>query len=217
MDFDIDNILAMTYEEYIDSLFEKYGRVPCDYFTDSSFQKKNREIIRTEDGLWCHHIDEDKIPNLSSKPLRAYDAVRDPSEYQKAERLVYCNYIEHMLLHMKIFEKEIKKPYDEQNHYDVVGLGGFNTLAGKIDKLITFPRYYKRPYLISKMDEINYMRLDNNWITLYLMSIKYFVENIENSLEFKSWSFGHQIGRSTLVHRIYRNHPINYNGIKTME
>lgn len=67
------------------------------------------------------------------------------------------------------------------------------------------------------MDEINYKRLDNNWITLYLRAIKYFVENIENSLEYKRGFYGYRTGRLTFVHRIYRDHPINYNGIKTME
>ena len=59
MDLKIDTILGLSYDEYVDVLLEKYGRVPGDYYTDSSFQKKNKKIVRSKDGLWCHHIDED--------------------------------------------------------------------------------------------------------------------------------------------------------------
>ena len=218
MDLKIDIILELSYDEYVDILLEKYGRVPGDYFTDSSFRKKNKKINRSKDGLWCHHIDEDKVPNLSRKPVRVRDYIEDidPFEYQKAERLVYCNYIEHMLLHMKIVEKELTKPYDEPNNVFVVGLYGFETLANKIDKVISFPFSCIKSEL-TKTDEVNYKMLDEKWITLYVMSIKRFVEKIENSPEYIAWISHYPGRRLSQIHRIYIYHPINYGETKTLE
>lgn len=57
---------------------------------------------RTHEGLLCHHIDEDKGAVLSN-PHFAKDY---PFSYQKKERLVYCDYIEHLLLHYKLKGEE---------------------------------------------------------------------------------------------------------------
>lgn len=90
----LKTVWDLTYEEYVEHLLKKYGPAKHDYF-DS---KGNFTASRTwTDGLECHHIDEDKIPNLSDD-----DAWLVYPEYQKADRLVYCNRIEHLILHAKI-------------------------------------------------------------------------------------------------------------------
>ena len=121
-----------------------------------------------------------------------------------------------MLLHMKIVEKELTKSYDEGNRFDIVGLLGFDSLVGKIDKLITFPCSYRKLHL-TKMDEINYKMLDEKWITLYVMSIKKFVEKIENSPEYIAWISHYPRRRLSQIHRIYIYHTINYGETKTLE
>ncbi|NEU03621.1 hypothetical protein [Clostridium senegalense] len=47
-------------------------------------------------------------------------AAANPFEYQKANRLVYCNLLEHHLLHVKIAEK----PSENFNENELPGIGG---------------------------------------------------------------------------------------------
>lgn len=88
----------MNYDEFVSYLLKKYGPAKYDYFTNATCKTKSKRISRTKEGLFCHHIDEDKGYMLS----RTGCALEQPFEYQKAERLVYCNYIEHLLLHILI-------------------------------------------------------------------------------------------------------------------
>lgn len=90
--------MKMDYRTLIKYLLEKYGSAKYDYFTDATCITRSKYVTRTKDGLFCHHIDEDKGCNLADS---AY-AKEQPYKYQKAERLVYCNYLEHLLLHIQI-------------------------------------------------------------------------------------------------------------------
>lgn len=101
--------MSMTYEELVDYLWEKYGHAEYDYFCTPECRSKSKKISRTNEGLFCHHIDEDKGACLSNPDF----AKRQLWEYQKAERLVYCNYIEHLLLHIQI----TKMIMDEEDKY----------------------------------------------------------------------------------------------------
>lgn len=87
----------MTYNEYVQYLLDKYGVALDDYFCTKECRSKNRNVSRTMEGLECHHIDEDKYIHLSTKEF-----ARNHWESQKAERLVYADLIEHLLLHIKI-------------------------------------------------------------------------------------------------------------------
>lgn len=113
---DIKRILNLTYDEYVKELKEKYGEVQGNYFLNNSFRSKNKRITRGNEGLYIHHIDEDKTILLSN-PLYAK---MDPFSYQHADRLVYCNLLEHLILHIKI----IKKPHKDKNPNEDVGVGG---------------------------------------------------------------------------------------------
>lgn len=90
--------LDMTYEELVVYLLKKYGAVQYDYFTNEACTSKSKRIGRTEEGLFCHHIDEDKGYKLSDKS----SAIKYPFDYQRANRLLYCNYLEHLILHIRI-------------------------------------------------------------------------------------------------------------------
>ncbi len=90
--------LQMNYVELQTYLVKKYGGSIYDYFTTPECKYKNRKISRTSEGLYCHHMDEDKGGNLGD-PFRAR---MQPFEWQKKERLVYCNILEHLILHIKI-------------------------------------------------------------------------------------------------------------------
>lgn len=90
--------LDMSYDEQVASLLDKYGHAKYDYFCTKSCKSKNQKVSRTGEGLFCHHIREDVADLLSS----THFAVKYPFEYQKAENLVYCNILEHLMLHVKI-------------------------------------------------------------------------------------------------------------------
>ena len=99
--YSVEELLTMNYQELVSVLLKKYGPAKCDYFRNESFRSKNQKVTRTSEGLLCHHIDEDKAIKLSQSSF----AAKEPFEYQKAHRLVYCNLLEHLLLHVKIAEK----------------------------------------------------------------------------------------------------------------
>ena len=92
--------LDMDYYQLVEHLLKKYGKAKGDYFLTETCATKNKKVSRTSEGLFCHHIDEDKAINLSQDIY----AIDNPFDYQRAERLVYCNIIEHLILHIKIFE-----------------------------------------------------------------------------------------------------------------
>lgn len=82
-------IQNLTYGGYCNYLKEKYGE--CHYTYG------NKGNNRSQEGLFIHHIAEDKVPALSS----AVNKKRYP-EYQTPEQLVYCDYLEHLYLHILI-------------------------------------------------------------------------------------------------------------------
>ena len=92
-----------------------------DYFCNESCRSKNNKASRSQEGLFCHHIAENKEILLSTPEV----ARTHPYEYQKAENLVYANYLEHLLLHIKIVEE------DEENRG--LGLGGVLMICGSMN------------------------------------------------------------------------------------
>lgn len=104
--------VKMTYYELCKYLIQKYGPAEYNYFTKPECKYKNKKVSRTKEGLYCHHMDEDEGGNLSNPP----QARIQPYEWQKKENLVYCNLIEHLLLHIKIDVLRqngmIRLPYD---------------------------------------------------------------------------------------------------------
>ena len=107
----------MTYKKLVNYLLDKYGSVPYSYFRNDSFKSKNPKNSRSKEGLIIHHIDEDKAIMLANPRF----AVLNPFEYQNAERLLYCNYIEHLILHIKIAEEPRNK---HANVRELPGIGG---------------------------------------------------------------------------------------------
>ena len=110
-------LMKMSYGQLVEKLLAKYGKVQYDYFVNADCKTKNQKNSRTKEGLFCHHIDEDKAILLSNDK----HAVNNPFEYQKADRLVYCNFLEHLLLHIKIVEEPRNK---DANSSELPGIGG---------------------------------------------------------------------------------------------
>ena len=110
-------IMCFTYDELVNYLLKKYGHAKYDYFVNENCASINQNVRRTSEGLFCHHIDEDKAILLSDSS----HAQKNPFSYQKANRLVYCNFLEHLLLHILIIEK----PKDiNANADELQGVGG---------------------------------------------------------------------------------------------
>lgn len=114
--------LKMKYEELVDYLLQKYGGAIYDYFPNEECRSKNKKVTRTGEGLYCHHIDEDKGGNLANP----WQARMQPFEWQKKERLVYCNILEHLILHIKIAvlrqRKLLYKPRDINGFFTTGGI-----------------------------------------------------------------------------------------------
>lgn len=107
-------VKEMTYLEYCDYLQEKYGIGRADYMTKSF--NKNSKCSRTSEGLIAHHKAEDKMIMLSTKAF----AEMCPYEWQLKENIVYCDYLEHLFLHVLI----CKYPSPEKLPIADVGIGG---------------------------------------------------------------------------------------------
>lgn len=102
-------LLSKTYDKVVEILLKKYGSATDDYFREASYNRfLNNEIkritrgnySRTSDGLYCHHIDEINHENLSSE--KYIKDFRYPFKLQKKDRLVYCDLLEHAILHVLI-------------------------------------------------------------------------------------------------------------------
>ncbi len=105
-------LLNLPYTEIVQSLIKKYGEVLDDYYKEKSYQRfLNKEIksiargkySKAKEGLYCHHILENEYENISSKEYIAH--FKYPHEYHRKENLVYCDLIEHMMLHTVITEE----------------------------------------------------------------------------------------------------------------
>lgn len=103
------NLLSLSYEDAVESLLQKYGPVIDDYFREKSYNRFfNGEIksitkgkfTKTSEGLYCHHVFENKYYNLTNKNFCKEQNA--PYEVHKKENLVYCDLIEHFILHILI-------------------------------------------------------------------------------------------------------------------
>lgn len=170
---EIKNQLKMTYDELVDYLLKKYGPAQYDYFCNESCKSKNSKVSRTNEGLYCHHIDENKAILLSNDKF----AVNNPFEYQKANRLVYCNVLEHLILHIKIVEE----PKNENaNQMEIQGIGGAVCfICPQINDY--FNGYeFKQQYLI------NIFSLIENNFNDYIDILEYFLDVLEKNPIYKS-------------------------------
>lgn len=116
----------LTYLEYCDYLQDKYGIGLADYMTKS--YNMNPKCKRTKEGLIAHHKKEDTMIMLSTKAF----AQICPFEWQKKENIVYCDYLEHLLLHVLI----CKYPSNEKADFVLAGIGGvINFIAPELNDL----------------------------------------------------------------------------------
>ena len=93
-----------------------------------------------------------------------------PYECQKADRLVYCNALEHLILHVKIVEEPKNK---DANKMELQGIGGaVNFLCPQINDYYNGYEF-KQPHLIKI-----YSLIENNFDD-YVYILKYFLNIVE--------------------------------------
>ena len=135
-----EKLAVMKYDELCAYLLEKYGPVNGSYFINENCKSPNSKIKRSSEGLFIHHIKEDEFVQLNATQY----AVLMPFEYQLGENLLYCDIIEHLLLHICIV-KEFLVEKSKENVY--VGIGGImNHIAPQIIDYINGYEF-KKEYL----------------------------------------------------------------------
>lgn len=163
-------VKEMTYLEYCDYLQEKYGIGKADYMTKSF--NKNSKCTRTSEGLIAHHKAEDKMIMLSTKAF----AEMCPYEWQLKENIVYCDYLEHLLLHVLI----CKYPSPDKMPIADVGIGGVvNFIVPELNDLysgwVTKQAWRLSCHSLVKEDK-----------DVYLAILKMFAEYVKSERNFKA-------------------------------
>lgn len=135
MESTIKQLLEMNYKEVVQVLIQKYGQPKKSYFHNNKYWNSNSSNSRTKEGLIIHHIDEDKAIMLSDKDF----AKLKPWGFQLPDRLVYCNLLEHLVLHIKIME------YGHSIKHNNVGIGGvINFIIPQLNDMYSGIKY--KPY-----------------------------------------------------------------------
>lgn len=146
---EIKVIRKYKYKQLCQYLNNKYGAVTGPYFINENCKTINQKIKRTTEGLFIHHVCENKAIMLSHPEY----AIQFPFEWQEGKNLVYCNYLEHMLLHMAIVKEYLKT--QALTTKMAVGIGGlFNFIIPEIIDYINGYEY-SRDYMKKALSVID--------------------------------------------------------------
>ena len=115
-----------SYNEFCEFLINKNGPVIGPYFKDSL----NKNISITKKGYEVHHIFENRALNLSNQLY----AIQFPFIYQEPSNLLYCDLLEHYLLHIFIVEEldDIQKVTNEIKTLLKANYNNFSKLREKM-------------------------------------------------------------------------------------
>lgn len=159
-----EHVKDLSYWEYCDYLQDKYGIGKAPYMTDN--WNPSAKCKRAKEGLFAHHKAEVYVPLLSKKE----QARLFPFEWQEPEWVVYCDYLEHLLLHIMI----CKNPEPLKDKYEV-GIGGVvNYIAPMIFQLYA-GSVFEQAWQATCFDRIKndkkvYLELLKMFFTLYCTS-----------------------------------------------
>jgi hypothetical protein len=160
---EVSKELDMSYSELCQYLVDKYGPAQYDYFVNETCRSKNKKVSRSSEGLECHHMDEDKAIMLSSPKF----AQSCPYEYQKAERLVYCNVLEHLILHIKICTEPMNKK--------AIGRPGY---GGALSIVLKTNQFFSGVEFKSEYNKKAYSIIANNF-NEYINILKYWIDGAD--------------------------------------
>ena len=111
---------SYTYEKFIKYLREKHGNVCKPYFSKKSyldyFDRLSKNLTHhvdnwcSNEGLEIHHVAEDRFSDLSREKSIENKfkncCIECSFIYQTPKYLVYCDRIEHAILHLFIVKKK---------------------------------------------------------------------------------------------------------------
>ncbi len=194
-----------TYDSYCEFLKKKYGEAPEDYFVvkpsvkkahprkrklSYSDMKKNLRITRGNEGLYVHHIMEKEVDMLCD--LDHCEIMDVPIGYHSAEQLVYCDLLEHLLLHILI---------EKDGYRDVGSSGGIFIFMGPelndiYSGFTTSQAWKQKAYSLVKGQEKDYIDL-----------IHAFINDFPNDLEPEIFcsSFNHIDKQDKRIYNLIRN------------
>ncbi len=182
-------VCNLCYLEYCDYLQDKYGIGKYDYMTKS--WNKNPKSSRTNEGLIAHHKYEDRVILLSKKEM----AMNFPFEWQKKENLIYCDYLEHLLLHILICEH----PSEEKVDFLVAGVGGIvNFISPELNDLYS-------GWVTTEPWRLNCHNLVKNDKDVYLTMLKRFKGHplYKEGVLYKSYNEKYHLWSSNQNKKIY--------------
>lgn len=153
---DLKYMMSTNVDSCYDLMIKKYGRVDGDYFLKPTCKCVNKSILKSEQGLYCHHMLETEVKGLSLKDV----AASNDYKYQKAENLCYCNALEHLMIHIKIDEE-----YRDLGNYSYGTLGILEFVLRIINE--KYIETWEEKYKLNIIDDI----LDIILICIYIMII----------------------------------------------
>lgn len=168
--------LSLSYDEQIEYLKKKYGEVPGNYFATDSFASKNKRIRRTSEGLQIHHVEERVCPDLAQREI----AVQCPPEWQTSYNLVYCNLLEHLVLHIKTSIHMHNGILDSPHRFSLLFKNGIAYICATINDV-----YTKDEEKMSELEK-NYLQpiKDNYSDYIFLLHLMegYVIKNYQGSV-----------------------------------
>lgn len=193
---ELEKVKGMSYFDYVSYLKKKYGEATVPYMTEKFY--KNKSVTRTNEGLVCHHVMEVSVSGLySPKCAKKYSY-----DYQKPENLVYCNLLEHLLLHLKIAQMQIEKLDKEWegkvhsvavSYIPVLGMGGIvDSMAPQLNDLYSGymgPTWLQACFDVIKDDIYDYFCIMHEVIKCveYGIAINFYPEDYIEDLISKSY------------------------------
>lgn len=154
-------VSKFSYLKYCNYLKNKYGRSKGNFF--NVYWSQNQKIKRTDEGIVIHHIMENKAIMLARKDY----AMQLPYKWQHANKLVYCDLLEHLFLHILICENSL----NDKNKNTLFGLGGIiNFLVPELNDVYS-------GWITKQSWRLNTHRNICNDLDVYLMLIKRFKNN----------------------------------------
>lgn len=156
-----NKVKKFSYEEYCNYLQNKYGLINAPYFTKG--WSKNPKCTRTKEGLIAHHKFEDHAALLANPD----HAKKHPYEWQLPENIVFCDYLEHLFLHILICECPSSNKYTNE----IVGIGGI------FEFIIPELNDFYSGWQSKSQRKINCLSLVKNDINVYFELIKRIKDN----------------------------------------
>lgn len=149
------HLLDSTYCDAVKQLKAVNGECKDDYYHEESFNNYVNCESSTHtkggdipEGWQMHHIDENKVSNLSSLNKIRKDSEARKFEHQKKERLVYCDLLEHIILHALIAKETNNK----------FGYGGYESLYKQLNNWVKGTKTLKEPTDENYYDRIKLTR-----------------------------------------------------------